>query len=655
VNFNQIVRSYSKKSFLLGLDLLFVLAALPAALFVRLEPKAAIDAVNSLTIQSFAIVFISFMFSFLSFKTYRTIVRLANLHTALRVGAAVFVGSLVSFLLTNYVIGTPTLPRSTFLIQMLLVAPLCILLRFSFRILDRIANGRSGDVSTLIYGAGLMTDRILPILMRRSNEFRIRGIIDDNPAKRGSEVQGIRVIGNLADVPALISKYQIELVILSMPSVPGQRIREIIDTLLNHGVKVKILPSPMDFSNGVASEEVRDLNIDDLLRRPPRNIDRAAIEKSLSGKCVLVTGGGGSIGSELVRQIASMGPSRLIVNDASEFALYAILEEMKRIHPDLHLRAHLGNLAEQCVCEQLFHSDSIDVVFHACAYKHVPLVEENVCSAVINNIRSACNVFDQSVATKVSRIILISSDKAVRPTNVMGATKRVCELLSLWYAQNQTGEMRCAFSAVRFGNVLGSSGSVVPKFLDQIRSGGPVTITHPDITRYFMLIPEAVSLVLQASVANASGAIFVLNMGDPVKVKEMAEDLIRLMGKTPGSDIKIIYTGLRPGEKLFEELSLESEHIEAVTEDFFKLVRTGAPASDFIREVRSLLSFADSGDVEMTKTSLFRISQAHETSIHPQDNANASLDGATTSSSALATAKRLQECYDFDGLRVLEK
>jgi len=351
-----------------------------------------------------------------------------------------------------------------------------------------------------------------------------------------------------------------------------------------------------------------------LLRRPPRSINKIAVAKILRGKTVLVTGGGGSIGSELVRQIAALEPSRLIVNDVSEFSLYQITEEIRGKYPSLELVSNLANMADARACAQLFAVHRIDAVFHACAYKHVPLVEENVCSAILNNILSAKNVFEQAIESGAERVVLISSDKAVRPTNVMGATKRVCELLALWYAENQTQKHKCAFSAVRFGNVLGSSGSVVPKFVEQIRAGGPVTVTHPDITRFFMLIPEAVSLVLQAATASVSGEIFVLNMGEPIKIADMARDLIRLMGKQYGQEIKIEYSGLRPGEKLYEELQLETENIETVTEDFFKLARLSVPKQDFIISIEDILSRAEDHNAREARKLLFSLIEGYETS-----------------------------------------
>ncbi len=626
----KLYSAYFKKVVLLTTDLCFVLLSLPVALYIRFEPWSLSGIWFIVTSHHYALVFLSYLFAFFFLRTYRTIVRLANLSTALRVLASVLLGGTISYILANHIVSIPLLPRSVYIIQMLLVAPACLFSRFSIRIVNRISLPSREGIPTLVYGAGLTTDRFLPfVLQHQKEQIRVVGLIDDDRAKHRSEVQGIRVRGGRSDIPRLVARYKVEQVILSMPTLTGAKLREVVDFLYEQNLKVKILPTVESYVNAVNTKEldIRDLNIEDLLRRPSRHIDKNAISRILNGKTVLVTGGGGSIGSELVRQIASMGPSTLIVNDASEFALYNITEEIRAKYPSLNFVAHLGNVADRKICENLFAAQPINAVFHACAYKHVPLVEENVCAAIRNNVLSARNVFELASGSGAERVVLISSDKAVRPTNVMGATKRICELLALWYAAMQTGQTQCAFSAVRFGNVLGSSGSVVPKFVEQIRAGGPVTITHPNITRFFMLIPEAVSLVLQAATASASGEIFVLDMGEPIRIVDMARDLIRLMGKRPDVDVKIAFTGLRPGEKLYEELQLETENIQSVTEDFFKLVRVAEPQANFMEQIESMLSSALIGDHLAAKECLFSVVRRYESDIQPVDAA-----AATTSS-----------------------
>jgi FlaA1/EpsC-like NDP-sugar epimerase len=336
-------------------------------------------------------------------------------------------------------------------------------------------------------------------------------------------------------------------------------------------VVVKIAPEANDYLKANRVPEnigLRDLKIEDLLRRTPRRVDHEEISSMIYNQHVLVTGGGGSIGSELCRQIIAMDPKTLIVNDASEFNLYTITEELKLNFPNKRILAVLGDLSHADVCENIFAGQKIDLIFHAAAYKHVPLVEENVNAALRNNICGTYNLFKAAWTKEVKRVVLVSSDKAVNPTNVMGATKRACELIGLWFSQSSG---RTIFSAVRFGNVLGSSGSVIPRFIKQIRAGGPVSITHPEITRYFMLIPEAVSLVLQASRSSNSGDLYVLDMGDPIKILDLARDLIGIMGLKEGVDIEIEFTGLRAGEKMFEELYLDEEGLERVSSDFYRV------------------------------------------------------------------------------------
>jgi FlaA1/EpsC-like NDP-sugar epimerase len=606
---------YFKKVFLLSADTLAVLITLPLSLFVRLDFSSFLSTLQNLSAKHFIVIAGSYFSAFFALKTYRTIVRLANLFTAVRVAVACFVGAIASYVLVVHLFALQPLPRSTYVIQFLLLTPMLVGLRFSWRLGSRLTNRAGSGVPTLVYGAGSATDRFLPVMIRMTEEMRIIGIIDDDLAKRGSEVQGVRVRGTRKDIPRLMRKYGVEQILLSMPSVSGPALRKIVDELYALNLRVKVLPAAEAYvksSDTLQVNDIRDLNIEDLLRRAPRSINKAAIQAIIKGRVVLVTGGGGSIGSELVRQIAAMEPSKLVVNDSSEYSLYKISEEIREKHPSLKYVSHLGDVANAAVAENLFKGQKIQAVFHACAYKHVPLVEENICSAVLNNILSARNIFELATKHSCEQVVLISSDKAVRPTNVMGATKRICELLALWYAGMQSKERQCAFSAVRFGNVLGSSGSVVPKFIEQIKTGGPVTVTHPEITRYFMLIPEAVSLVLQAATASRSGEIFVLNMGQSIKIVDMVRDLCRLMGKQEGRDIEIKFTGLRRGEKLYEELQLESETLEAVTEDFFKLAVAAEPDSNFLKELSSLVAIATAGEDAEVKDSIFSMVRKYE-------------------------------------------
>lgn len=623
------VKVFAKRFILMCADLFLVLLSLPIALYLRLDTDNLPVYFPLLFPYYYLTGFIAYFISFLIFKPYRTILRLANLFTALRVSVTICCGGLFFYLLSN-VFNFPAIPRSVYVIQILLLVPGCLGIRFSLRIFDRLMQiPNINGIPTLIYGAGLTTDRILPMLLRANHQFRVVGIVDDDAAKKGSEIQGIRILGGGKDIERLAQKHGVTHVLLSMPSIPGDRLRQIVKKLYDLRLAVKILPSPESYINDASSTHisVRDLDIEDLLRRTPRRLDKTAIANLIHDQTVLVTGAGGSIGSELARQIAAFGPRHLILNDSSEYALYTITEELTNVFPNLTITPALANLTDEKLCAKLFNSHTIDIAFHACAYKHVPLLEENIISGVKNNLVSAENVFTMASKTKVKKVVLISSDKAVRPTNVMGATKRACELLALWYSQRP--ENSTSFACVRFGNVLGSSGSVLPKFLEQIKSGGPITITHPEITRYFMLIPEAVSLVLQATTADDGFATYLLNMGKPIKIVDMAKDLLQLMGKQPDLDIKIVFTGLRPGEKLYEELSLDNEHLDPVTEDFSRIANQVALAENFRAIIDNLHKLCDAGESNVVRSELFKVVHFYEVHI-PTKNKPSSRGRATS-------------------------
>lgn len=612
--FHFLVCAYIKKATILTADLALALACLPAALFLRLDPVPAKALVSSLYPKHVILAFLVYFGSFWGFRTYRTIVRLANLHTALRVTAASAIAGTVYFVLATVFFDLPVLPRSVYLIQILLFLPLALAFRFSFRIAQELRNrtGQTGQ-PTLIYGAGTNTHRVLPALLANRGHFRILGILDDNPAKVKADIQGVRVLGSGKDFARIVQRTGATQLILSIPSATGAEIRRILGMALEHKLQVRIMPSPDNALVDPATQQSpppRELRIEDLLQRPPRKIDRDQICAAIQGKVVLVTGGGGSIGSELCRQIAQLAPKLLIINDASEFALYRIHEEFTSRYPGVAMNPHLGSMADPCTVKNLFEKYKIDVVFHACAYKHVPMVEYNVATSVLNNIQAAHLVFSAARERGSERVILISTDKAVRPTNVMGATKRACELLALWH--NQRPGCTTSYSCVRFGNVLGSNGSVIPKFVRQISAGGPVTVTHPEMTRYFMLIPEAVSLVLQAATTNRSGEIFLLNMGEPVNISNMARDLIRLMGREPDSEIKIEFTGLRPGEKLYEELHLDAEMLEPVTNDYSRISRHVSFDSSFEATIARILMLAREGNEEGARRALFDLIKSAE-------------------------------------------
>jgi FlaA1/EpsC-like NDP-sugar epimerase len=409
---------------------------------------------------------------------------------------------------------------------------------------------RTPSQRILVLGAGKAGDALVRDL-RRENRYAPVGFLDDNAQLRGSRLHGIPVLGTLDQLPQLARETAAEMLVIAMPAANKAQMRRAVDLCEACNLPFRTVPRLEDVVAGRSSfNELKEVAIEDLLGREQVQLDWTAIRTRLAGKRVLVTGGGGSIGSELCRQVARLGAESLTVLELSEFNLYTIEQELRRDCPDLLFNAWLGDCGDAMTCEHVFANARPEVVFHAAAYKHVPLLQGQVREAFRNNVLGTRAVAEAADRHGADSFVLISTDKAVNPTSVMGACKRVAEL----FCQNFAQQSRTRFITVRFGNVLDSAGSVVPRFREQIRAGGPVTVTHPEITRYFMTIPEACQLILQASVLGNGGEIFALDMGEPVRIRDLAEQMIRLAGKHEAGDIAIIYTGLRPGEKLFEEL-----------------------------------------------------------------------------------------------------
>jgi len=410
----------------------------------------------------------------------------------------------------------------------------------------------------LIVGAGQAGEKILREIMgNNSLHYDVVGFIDDDPEKQGRTIHGIRVLGTVERLSIIIKKEKIRQVLIAVPSASGDQIRRIVEACQQSDTSYKILPGIGDLIDGrVSVKLLRDISYEDLLGRSPVQLNIEGIRNYIDGKTILITGCGGSIGSELCRQIMKYQPGHLILLDSSEINLFNIQMEMQNEHYCRHCEAILGQVQNESLMDDIFEKYKPHVVFHAAAYKHVPMMEKNPWQAVYNNIVGSRVVMEMAVRHNVERFVLVSTDKAVRPTNVMGASKRVTELIMQCQQGNGT-----RFMAVRFGNVVGSSGSVIPFFRRQIEKGGPVTVTHPEVNRFFMTIPEASQMILQAGTMGEGGEIFILRMGTPVKIADMARDLIRLSGKEPDVDIKIVYTGLREGEKLYEELITVGEDI----------------------------------------------------------------------------------------------
>ena len=410
----------------------------------------------------------------------------------------------------------------------------------------------------LVLGAGRAGEVLVRELLRE-NRYRPVGLLDDNASLRGAKVHGVPVLGTLEQLPQRAHEVAAEMLLIAMPSASNAEMQRVVEACEQSGVPFRTVPRLQDVVSGkMAFNELKEVAIEDLLGRDPVQLDWTAIRIGLSGKRVLVTGGGGSIGAELCRQVARLGVESLTILELSEYNLYKIAQELKREFPELLIEAVLGDCGDAVTCERVFATARPQIVFHAAAFKHVPLLQAQVREAFRNNVLGTMAVAQAAHRTHVDCFVLISTDKAVNPTSVMGACKRVAEI----FCQNFAARSTTRFITVRFGNVLDSAGSVVPLFREQIRSGGPVTVTHPEITRYFMTIPEACQLILQAGVLGHGGEIFALDMGEPVKISYLAEQMVRLAGKVPGRDIAIVYTGLRSGEKLFEELFHEHENYQ---------------------------------------------------------------------------------------------
>jgi FlaA1/EpsC-like NDP-sugar epimerase len=503
---------------------------------------------------------------FLQAGLYRQMWHYASLREARLLLVASSVATIVSALLFYGLLMPLRLvaaaPRSIPIIEGGLALAVAAAPRLLLRLATRrvsLAAKRAGATHqlALIVGAGQAGARVLKELLDNPQlPYEPAGFVDDDPAKQGLEVGGCRVLGSSDDLPRLAAARGIKQVIVAMPAASGKDIRRINDICVQAGLDVLTIPGTFELIAGdVLASRLRKVQIEDLLRREPVVIDRQQVAAILHGKRVLVTGGGGSIGSELCRQICQCGPAQLTVLGHGENSLYGIGQELRRRHPQLDIAYAIADIRDRSRLAQVFQAARPEIVFHAAAHKHVPLMEDNLPDAVSNNVLGTRRVLEACRAFAVPRFLMISSDKAVNPTSVMGVTKRVAELL----VQDAARQSGSAFVVVRFGNVLGSRGSVVPLFQAQIAAGGPVTVTDPEMKRYFMTIPEAVQLVLQAACLGSGGETFVLDMGEPVRIADLARDLIRLSGYRPDEDVAIEYVGLRPGEKLFEELALLGE------------------------------------------------------------------------------------------------
>ncbi len=494
---------------------------------------------------------------------YRGLWRFASLPDLWNIARASALGALaiaLALFLFNRLSGVP---RSVLLLYPLVLLLLLGAPRMLYRYWkdSRIdAERQMPSLRVLVLGAGRAGETLLRDL-KRGRTYRAVGFLDDNRALRGAKVHGVPVLGTLEDLPRVAREVAAESLLIAMPSATNQQMQRVVELCERTALPFRTVPRLQDVIEGRSGfNELKEVAIEDLLGREPVSLDWTAIRTGLAGHRVLVTGGGGSIGSELCRQVARLGIESLTVLEQSEFNLYRIEQELRREFPDLLMQPLLGDCGDSATAERVMALARPQVIFHAAAYKHVPLLEGQVREAMRNNVLTTQTLALAADRHRVETFVLISSDKAVNPANVMGASKRAAEIFCQNFGQQHSATR---FLTVRFGNVLDSAGSVVPLFREQIRAGGPVTVTHPEISRYFMTIPEACQLILQAAVLGRGGEIYALDMGEPVRIRYLAEQMILLAGKVPDRDIAIVYTGLRPGEKLFEELFHEQESYES--------------------------------------------------------------------------------------------
>lgn len=470
--------------------------------------------------------------------------------------------NMVLILLSHPETGYPV-PRSYFVFYGIFLFGLIFICRYSYRALRAFRNMiRDAEYTrnVLVIGAGEAGNALIKeIKNSRYLKKRVIGVIDDDRGKVGGFIHGVKIVGSRGDILDKCRELHVHEIIVAMPSASSRQIKEILDICKKTGCELKRVPGIYQLVNGdVSISSLKEVDVNDLLGRDPVEVDLDSILGYVSDKTVMVTGGGGSIGSELCRQIAGHHPKRLIIVDIYENSSYDIQNELKVKFPDLNLVVLIASVRNTNRMKYIFETYHPDIIYHAAAHKHVPLMEESPNEAIKNNVLGTWKMVRAADAFQVKRFVMISTDKAVNPTNIMGASKRICEMIIQTYNRRSKTE----YVAVRFGNVLGSNGSVIPLFKKQIERGGPVTVTHPDIIRYFMTIPEAVSLVLQAGAYAKGGEIFVLDMGEPVKIVDLAKNLILLSGHTPDEDIHIQFTGLRPGEKLYEEMLMDEEGMQ---------------------------------------------------------------------------------------------
>ncbi|MFH1673216.1 MAG: nucleoside-diphosphate sugar epimerase/dehydratase [Pseudomonadota bacterium] len=603
----------SKNLFILILtDVVLLALAYFLAYVVRFEAKLGAGELLIIR-QTIVPVVLCKLVVFYFFNLYRGMWRYTGIVDLLNVIKAVAVSSAIIITVILMLSRFQGFSRSVFVIDAVFSLILISGIRLVIRILLSTTTtfkksiNSNGHKKLIIIGAGDAGEKLVrEIYDNPRMKYGVVGFVDDDKNKVGKQIHGIKVLGRVNDLKEIVKSESVDEILIAAPSAVGEDMRRIVEICDSAKIPYKTLPGMGEIIDGkVSIKTIRDISYKDLLGRPPVRLENNKISELLKDKCVLVTGAGGSIGSELCRRICKYGPSLVVLFDASESNLYSIQMELKHVVTYLKYRAVLGRVQDKRLVDKVFRKYKPDVVFHAAAYKHVPLVERNPWEAIYSNIVGTNTLVKAAIDHEVGRFVLVSTDKAVRPTNIMGASKRVTEKIVQTHASGPT-----KFMAVRFGNVIGSSGSVIPLFRHQIEKGGPVTVTHPEITRYFMTIEEAAQLILQAFTMGEGGEIFILEMGTPVKIADMASDLIRLSGKEPDTDIEIKFIGLRPGEKLYEELITAGEGIVKTEHEKIMVLRNGIPSGQtnslnyLYEKIKELSALADTHDTKGIKLKL---------------------------------------------------
>jgi FlaA1/EpsC-like NDP-sugar epimerase len=530
-------------------------------------------------------------------RLYRDLWRYSSISNLIKIVTTVTLGSVVFFVLVRFLIQDHSYPRSIYILDWMFLILLSGGTRLAMRILREYMQSEPAGKRVLIIGAGDAAEMMVRD-MKNNPQYAYEpiGFIDDNIYKKGLSIHGVPIFGSMGVLEEVVNKHGPEEILIAMPSAGSKATRKVYEACKPFNMPVKTLPGMSDILRGkVSISQIKPLSMEDLLQREPVRSEIRSVREFIQGKAVLVTGAGGSIGSELSRQIIKYGPSRLVMLDRYENGLYQVDLELRQAGHSVGVHSVIGDVMDKGRLQYVFYKYRPRIVFHAAAHKHVPLMELNPVEAVRNNVFGTKNVIEHSMLHDVENFVMISTDKAVNPANVMGATKRMAELLAL----NAGRSSNTKFTTVRFGNVLGSNGSVLHIFNEQLSRGGPLTVTHPDIRRFFMLIPEAVQLVLMASSLGKGGEIFVLDMGEPIKILDFAENLIRLSGFVPYEDIDIEFTGLRPGEKMYEELFDDSEKVVLTGNEKLRIAVPTLPSSEEMKRYMSELELiVHNGDKE---------------------------------------------------------